>query len=143
MRKIKLKFPERREGERKRARGRPLKSTLTVRSEGDYAVFVFGNLSLFYVHDFSSVDYVAFFMNWIFFGRSSWARVWIFRFFGSGFCSGGILHEGREIWGIVEKKPEIHPEWTGFGVLITSVDLVFRLGLEFCSWIGLTSGDRV
>ncbi|CBI17964.3 unnamed protein product, partial [Vitis vinifera] len=31
----------RREGERKRARGRPLKSTLTVRSEGDYAVFVF------------------------------------------------------------------------------------------------------
>ena len=75
MRKIKLKFPERREGERKRARGRPLKSTLTVRSEGDYAVFVFGNLSLFYVHDFSSVDYVAFFLNWIFFGRSSWARV--------------------------------------------------------------------
>ena len=75
MQKIILKFPERRDGEREKERGRPLKSTLSVRSEGDYAVFSFGNLSLFYVYDFSSVDYVAFFLNWIFLGRSSWARV--------------------------------------------------------------------
>ena len=75
MQKIILKFPVRRDGEREKERGRPLKSTLSVRSEGDYAVFSFGNLSVFYVYDFSSVDYVAFFLNWIFLGRSSWARV--------------------------------------------------------------------
>ena len=68
MQKIILKFPETGGGQRKRARGRPLKSTSSVRSKGDYAVFVFGNLSLFYVYDFSSVDYVAFFLNWIFLG---------------------------------------------------------------------------
>ena len=89
-----------------------------------------------------SVHYVAFFLNWIFLGRSSWARVWIFRFFGFGLCSGGILHEGREIWGIVKKTLKSTLNGLDFGVLITSVYLLFRLGLEFCSWIGLTFGDR-
>ena len=38
MQKIILKFPETGGGERKRARGRPLKSTLSVRSEGEVAL---------------------------------------------------------------------------------------------------------
>lgn len=41
---------------------------MSVRGEGDYAVAISGTLSFFSVPDFSSVDCVAFFLNWIFSG---------------------------------------------------------------------------
>ena len=55
-----------------------------------------------------------------FYGRSFRARVWIFGFFGSGLCSGGVFHEGGGFEAECEQNLKSTLDGLDFVVLIIS-----------------------
>ena len=118
-----------------------MESTLSVRGERDYVVFIYGNLSFFSIFDFFPVDCVVFFLNWIFLGGLLGLG---FEFFVSLELGCALVVYCMRVGGFEEEWKKLKSTLNGldFGILITSIDLVFGLGLEFCSRIGLTFRER-
>ena len=118
--KLKIGSEKERAGEAERESA-PLESTFGVRDDGDFAVFTSGNLSFFFLRFRFLLRWWSCFLSELdFYGRSFRARVWIFGFFGSGLCSGGVFHEGGGFEEECEQNLKSTLDGLDFVVLIIS-----------------------